>query len=61
MYDFIFQDKDNLPMELKTLKVAFADSMQQVCVFVSACAHVCVVLWICSFESVKRWREKPTG
>lgn len=43
MYDFIFQDKDNIPRELKALKVAFADSMEQVCVFVSVCAHVCVL------------------
>lgn len=49
MYDFIFQDKDNLPRELKTLKVAFADSMGQVCVFFGAqmCFCECVCTCVC--------------
>lgn len=41
MYDFIFQDKDNFPWELKTLKVAFADAMEQYKLVVFLSVHVC--------------------
>lgn len=50
MYDFTFQDKDNLPRELKTLKVAFADSMEQVCGFffgAQMCFCECVCTCVC--------------
>lgn len=48
MYDFILQDRNNLPWELETLRVAFADNIKQYkFVHVCFCECVCACVFVC--------------